>query len=126
MTDATYSRDGNFVPITNLGFITTKTVTFETATTGAVGQSVLFNVTGVVKVTVIAVVQDSLSSAGGTGLDSVGTVSTPSFILEPKDTPQLGTGTVWIKAESLSGGVAAPTYDIFVSENIVSIVRSFS
>lgn len=43
---ATFTRDANHVPITNLGLTTSKAITYVGGTTGATGATTLFTVTG--------------------------------------------------------------------------------
>ncbi len=58
-----FTRDANFVPITNLGLVASKAITYVTATTGATGATTLFTVTGTVAVRVFGVCGLSLSGA---------------------------------------------------------------
>jgi hypothetical protein len=64
MIDNFFNRDSNFVPITNLGLVASKAITYTTLTTGAVGATTLFTVTGVVAVRVFGVCGLSISGAG--------------------------------------------------------------
>ncbi len=60
-------RDENFVPITTVGFVTKKTVTFTGAAgAGAQGTVNLFTVTGDVMVDVIGICNTSLAGASAT------------------------------------------------------------
>ena len=63
--NASFSRDNNRIPITNLGIVTPlSTITYAAATTGAVGATTLFTVTGVIGVRVFAVCGVNLTGSG--------------------------------------------------------------
>lgn len=53
--DAVFRRDANSVPITTLGLLVSKSITYAAATTGAVGTTTLFTVTGCVAIQVFGV-----------------------------------------------------------------------
>lgn len=58
-----FLRDANHVPIVNEGLIATKSITYVEATTGAIGASTLFTVTGCVLVRVFGVCGTNISGA---------------------------------------------------------------
>ncbi len=67
----TFSRDGNFVPITNDGLIVKKTITFLGGTTnewgddgGTLDGGVIFTVTGVVRLRVFGICTTNLAGSG--------------------------------------------------------------
>jgi len=61
---ASFPRDGNHVPVTNLGLITKKAHTFSNvAGSGAVGTVALFTVTGMVQVSVVGICGTDLVGA---------------------------------------------------------------
>lgn len=62
--NSTFKRDQNFVPITTLGLQQDKTITFAAATTGAVGVTTLFTVTGRVACNVFAFCSTDLTGSG--------------------------------------------------------------
>lgn len=64
MTTSTYTRDANHVPITDLGLIETKAITYVGGTTGATGATTLFTVTGAVAVRVFGICGLTISGAG--------------------------------------------------------------
>lgn len=64
MTGSIFTRDGNHVPITNLGLITPKAITYVGATTGATGATTLFTVTGAVAVRVFGICGTTIVGAG--------------------------------------------------------------
>jgi len=59
-----YQIDANRNPIINLGLTETKSITYSALTTGAVGATDLFTVTGVVNVRLFAVCSTSLTGSG--------------------------------------------------------------
>ena len=68
---STFSRDGNRIPITNLGLITKKTITFAGDTANAWGDdggtldgAAIFTVTGAVKTVVFGVCTTNLAGSG--------------------------------------------------------------
>jgi len=64
MTDQFFNRDANYVPITNLGLTATKAITYSALTTGAVGLTTLFTVTGCVAVRLFGVCTIDLTGSG--------------------------------------------------------------
>ena len=62
----TYNRDANQVPITGLDLIATKSITYSELTTGAVGATNLFTITGTVALRIFAICDTSLTGAGAT------------------------------------------------------------
>ena len=58
-----FSRDANGVPITSDGLIVSKAITYVAGTTGAVGATTLFTVTGAVTVRVFGICGTSISGA---------------------------------------------------------------
>ena len=64
MSNQFFQRDANFVPITNLGLVATKTITYSALTTGAVGLTTLFTVMGAVGVRLFGVCSVDLTGSG--------------------------------------------------------------
>ena len=59
-----YQRDANQVPITGLGLIASKTITYDAATTGAIGATNLFAITGTVALRIFGVCSVNLTGSG--------------------------------------------------------------
>lgn len=76
---SSFSRDANRVPITTLGLQTSKTITYVAGTTGAVGTTTLFTVTGSVCLNVSALCTSSLTS-GGAATIAVGTATSTACL----------------------------------------------
>lgn len=94
MTDSTFTRDGNFVPITNLGLIASKAITFSALTTGAVGATTLFTVTGAVAVRLFGVV--SGADVTGSGTIEAGISGNTAALIAQTTGTALDVGEVWI------------------------------
>ena len=80
---AQFNRDANNVPIDGLGFTETKAITYSALTTGAVGATTLFTVTGVVAIRLFGVV----SGADLTGADFNGATYGKTVSLDSGITP---------------------------------------
>ena len=93
---STFYRDGNHVPITNLGLITKKTITFAGATTNAWGDdggtldgAAIFTVTGAVTAKVLGVCTTDL---GGTGTHAVGIAGATTIFLPTEAAGDVNSG----------------------------------
>lgn len=93
MISSTFTRDANFVPITNLGLIESKAITYSALTTGAVGTTTLFTVTGVVAVRIFAVV--SGVDLTGSGTLEVGISGNTASLLAQVAATALDVGEIW-------------------------------
>lgn len=105
LTDAV-TRDANRVPVTNLGLIAAKTITYLTASTGAVGATTLFTVTGDVVVRIFAKCTADLTGAGATL--EVGISGNTAALIAQTTGTGIDSGEIWQDAspatvESLAG-----------------------
>lgn len=91
---AAFSRDENFVPIQGLGFTVSKAITFVAGTTGAVGATTLFTVTGTVAVRLFGVVSGVDVTGGGT--IEAGISGNTAALLAQTTGTTLDVGEVWI------------------------------
>ena len=91
---AQFNRDANHVPIDGLGFTETKAITYSALTTGAVGATTLFTVTGVVAVRLFGVVSGADLTGAGT-LEAGISGNTAALIAQTTGTG-LDVGEVWI------------------------------
>lgn len=97
----TFYRDGNRVPITNIGIVTKRTVTFAGGTTDAWGDdggakdgAALFTVTGLCKVQLVAVCNGtSLTGAGAT--IEVGITGDTAIFMPTETATQIDDGQIW-------------------------------
>lgn len=94
-----FSRDANSVPITTDGIIISKTITYVAGTTGAIGASVLFTVTGDVIVNVFAICSDSLTS-GGVSTIEVGITGNTAALIALTTVTTIDVGQVWVDAST--------------------------
>lgn len=89
-----FVRDANHVPITALGLTETKQITFSALTTGAVGATTLFTVTGCVAVRLFGVV--SGTDVTGSGTIEAGISGNTAALLAQTTGTALDVGEVWI------------------------------
>lgn len=89
-----FTRDANFVPITNLGLVATKAITFVAGTTGATGATTLFTVTGAVAVRLFGVV--SGADVTGSGTIEAGISGNTAALLAQTTGTTLDVGEVWV------------------------------
>ena len=86
---AAFTRDANNVPIQGLGFTESKAISYSELTTGAVGITSLFTVTGVVSIRVFGVCGNTLVGAATLEVGIVG--STASVLAQIADATTLAT-----------------------------------
>lgn len=89
-----FTRDANYVPITGLGLVASKAITFSALTTGAVGATTLFTVTGTVGVRIFGVV--SGTDVTGTGTIEAGISGNTAALLAQTTGTALDVGEIWI------------------------------
>lgn len=92
--NAAFSRDENFVPIQGLGFSSSKAITFSALTTGAVGATTLFTVTGTVAVRLFGVV--SGVDITGSGTIEAGIAGNTASLLAQTTGTNLDVGEIWV------------------------------
>ncbi len=118
---AAFNRDENFVPITNLGFVSTKQITYVAGTTGAVGETNLFKVTGVVSIAVMGVVGSI--DLTGSGTLEVGDDSTTNQFLEQEAATNLDANFIWNDATPSLVGSLPLTY-VMSGGNVVQTIAT--
>jgi len=96
---SSFYRDANRVPVTNIGIVTKKTITFLGGTAdawgndgGALDGGAIFTVTGVVKAQMLGVCTTNL--AGGATLETGITGATAIFNAQTTDT-DIDSGEIW-------------------------------
>lgn len=94
MTDQFFNRDANHVPITNLGLVASKAITYVGTTTGAVGATTLFTVTGTVAVRLFGVV--SGANLTGSGTLEAGIAGNTAALLAQTTGTDLDVGEIWV------------------------------
>lgn len=96
-------RDANRVPIvSDPQFLVSKTITYAAATTGAVGATTLFTVTGDVKVRFFAVCATDLT---GSGTLEVGISGNTAAIIAQTTGTAIDAGEVWYDNTPVTVGV---------------------
>ena len=93
---STFIRDGNHVPITNLGLIASKAITYVGATTGATGATTLFTVTGAVAVRVFGICGLTIVGAGTLEVGISG--DTARILAQIADATVLATDEIYLDA----------------------------
>lgn len=95
MTNAAFTRDANHVPITGVGFVESKAITYAAGTTGATGASTLFTVTGVVALRIFGVCGTDLTS-GGSATMEVGISGATATLIAQTTATGIDAGEIWI------------------------------
>lgn len=95
-TSSSFSRDANRQPIWTDGIVTSKSITYAAATTGATGATTLFTITGDVLVSVFAVCSVSLDSDGTPTLEVGITDNTAALLAQLTDATALDAGEIYI------------------------------
>lgn len=111
MIDKAFIRDANHVPITTLGLTDNKAITYSALTTGAVGATTLFTVTGTVALSVFGVV--SGANLTGSGTLEVGIAGNTASLIAQTTGTDLDVGEIWIDN-------APATVELLPSLSIVS------
>lgn len=111
MTEQAFLRDANRVPITGLGLIVTKSITYAAGTTGATGASDLFTVTGDVSVRLFAKCTADLTSGGAATIEAGITGNTAGLIALTTATG-IDAGEIWLDT-------AAATIEALPAEQIL-------
>jgi len=115
-----YKRDKNFVPITTLGFQNNKTITYAAATTGAVGATTLFTVTGTVAVNVYGFCTTDLT---GSGTLEVGVSGSTACLCDQQSATAIDNHEVWHDAVLAVGGQVAGHWHI-INQDVIQTIAS--
>lgn len=94
MTDQAFQRDANHVPITGLGLVGSKAITYAAATTGAVGATTLFTVTGKVALRIFALA--SGADLTGSGTLEVGISGNTAALIAQTAATAIDVGEWWL------------------------------
>lgn len=118
---AQFLRDANHVPITGLGLSVSKAITYVGATTGAVGATTLFTVTGVVSVRLFAVV--SGTDLTGSGTIEAGISGNTAALLAQVAATALDVGEIWTDSGPSTVEVL-PSQQIITDTDIIQTIAS--
>lgn len=117
---AAFRRDANSVPITGLGLQETKTITYVAGTTGAVGPTTLFTVTGTVALNVYAICTADLT---GSGTIEVGVASSTAALCNQQNATAIDNHEVWHdSALAVAANVAAYLHP--VNESVIQTIAT--
>lgn len=116
-----FMRDDNHVPITGLGLIESKAITYAAATTGAIGITTLFTVTGTVAVRVFAVC--SGVDLTGLGTLEVGISGNTAAITAQTAATAINVGEIWYGTNPPTVGVM-PAQLILAATDIIQTIAS--
>lgn len=121
MTEA-FQRDANHVPITNLGLQASKTITYVAGTTGAVGATTLFTVTGTVACNVFAICTSDLTS-GGSATIEVGVSGSTASICNQQTATNIDNHEVWHDAIlAVAGQVAG--HEHIINQDVIQTIAT--
>lgn len=121
MITQSFNRDANSVPITGMGLVGNKSITYVAATTGAVGTTTLFTVTGTVAIRVFAVA-DTIDLTGSGTLEVGIAVNTAAIIAQTSATA-IDAGEIWYGTTPPTVGVL-PGQLILASTDIIQTIAS--
>ena len=116
-----FLRDDNDVPITGVGLIQSKVITYTALTTGAVGLTTLFTVTGTVAVRVFAVC--SGVDLTGSGTLEVGISGNTAAIVAQTAATAIDVGEIWYGTNPPTVGVM-PSQLILAGTDIIQTIAT--
>lgn len=116
-----FSRDANGVPITTYGMLATpKTITYVAGTTGAVGATTLYTVTGTVAAQVFAFCTSDLT---GTGTIEIGTATSTACMCDQQSATAIDNHEVWQDA-LIAIGASVPSHYHPINEDIIQTIAT--
>ena len=118
MADITHLIDDNHNPITGLDMIESKSITYVAATTGAVGTTNLFTITGTVALRIFGVCSVNLT---GSGTLEVGIAGMTNGLIDQTTGTDIDKDTIWVdnapaKIETL------PSLSILTNQTIIQTI----
>lgn len=120
MTNASaFTRDANGVPITGLGLIASKSITYAAGTTGATGASTLFTVTGDVAARVFAICSSDLTSGGAATIE-VGISGNTAALIAQTTATGIDAGEWWVDTGAAT--IEALPGQFLVSDSIIQTI----
>lgn len=116
----TVPRDDNASPVPTLGLQQSKTITFAAGTTGAVGTTTLFTVTGTVAVNVFGVCSADLT---GSGTIEVGVEASTACLCDQQSATAIDNHEVWHNAVIAVGGQVGGQYHV-IDQSVIQTIAS--
>lgn len=118
--NSAFIRDANNVPITNLGLTESKTITFVAGTTGAVGTTTLFTITGTVAVNVFGFCTTDLA---GSGTVEVGVSGSTACLCDQQSATSIDNHEVWHDSVLTVGGQVAGHVHI-INQDVIQTIAT--
>lgn len=119
--EQSFNRDANSVPITGLGLVTSKAITYSALTTGATGATTLFTVSGLVAMRIFAVA--SGTDLTGSGTLEVGISGNTAALLAQVAATALDVGEIWV--DSAPATIEAlPALQLVNGTNIIQTIAT--
>lgn len=116
-----FKRDDNDVPITGVGLIQSKAITYVAGTTGATGATTLFTVVGTVAIRVFAVA--SGTDLTGSGTLEVGISGNTAAIIAQTAATAIDVGEIWYGTNPPTVGVM-PNQLILSATNVIQTIAT--
>lgn len=117
---AAFKRDENFVPVTNLGFEASKTVTYAAGTTGAIGTSTLFTVTGTVAMFLFGFCEVDLTGSGNIEIGVAGATAT---LANQRAATAIDLNHVWHNGTLAIGGQVGSSQHV-INQNVIQTIST--
>ena len=117
-----FNRDSNQVPITGLGLIASKAITYAALTTGAVGATDLFTVTGTVALRIFAVCSTLLDSDGAATIE-VGIAGSTAGLIAQTTATTIDADEIWIDATPAKIETL-PSLSILTDQTIIQTIAT--
>lgn len=118
--NSSFSRDANRIPITTIGIQVSKSITYSALTTGAVGPTTLFTVTGTVAVNVAGFCTTDLT---GSGTIEIGVSGSTAALCDQQLATAIDNHEVWHDAVLAIGGTAAGHWH-YINQNIIQTIAT--
>lgn len=120
MIAAYFQRDANRVPITNLGLRETKTITYAAGTTGAIGTTTLFTVTGTVAMYVFGLCEVDLT---GSGTLELGVAGATAVLANQTAATNIDVHEVWHNSTLAVGGTVGNAVHV-IDQNVIQTIAT--
>lgn len=116
-----FLHDANHEPISTLGLVSSKAITYSALTTGATGASTLFTVTGTVALRIFAVT--SGSDLTGSGTLEVGIAGNTAALIAQTAATAIDVGEFWYGTSPVTVGVM-PNQFMLAGTSIIQTIAT--